>query len=50
MSESWIDRCWKDVIKENVDDAISFFMPGLAAKRDYSNYVACHIHGDDEAN
>jgi hypothetical protein len=36
MSESWIDRSWKDVIKENLDDAISFFMPGLAKVRDYS--------------
>jgi hypothetical protein len=36
MSESWIDRSWKDVIKENLDDAISFFMPGLADVRDYS--------------
>ncbi|MDR1481168.1 MAG: hypothetical protein LBI74_00910 [Synergistaceae bacterium] len=26
----------KDVINENADDAISFFMPGLAAERDYS--------------
>jgi hypothetical protein len=36
MSENWIDRSWKDVINENLDDAISFFMPGLAAERDYS--------------
>jgi hypothetical protein len=36
MSESWIDRCWKDVLKENLDDAIAFFMPGLAELRDYS--------------
>ncbi|MDR1019890.1 MAG: hypothetical protein LBL73_03945 [Synergistaceae bacterium] len=36
IGESWIDRCWKDVIKENLDDAISFFMPGLAELRDYS--------------
>jgi hypothetical protein len=36
MSESWIDRSWKDVIRENLDDAISFFMPGLAELRDYS--------------
>jgi hypothetical protein len=36
MSESWIDRSWKDVIKENLDDAISFFMPNLAELRDYS--------------
>jgi hypothetical protein len=36
MSESWIDRCWKDVIRENLDDAISFFMPDLAKLRDCS--------------
>jgi hypothetical protein len=36
MSESWIDRSWKDVLKENLDDAISFFMPDLAELRDYS--------------
>jgi hypothetical protein len=36
MRESWIDRRWKDVLKENLDDAISFFMPGLAKLRDYS--------------
>jgi hypothetical protein len=36
MRESWIDRRWKDVLKENLDDAISFFMPGLAGLRDYS--------------
>jgi hypothetical protein len=36
MSESWIDRSWKDVLRENLDDAISFFMPGLAELRDYS--------------
>jgi hypothetical protein len=35
MSESWIDRSWKDVIRENLDDAIAFFMPDLAAERDY---------------
>ena len=36
MSEHWIDRAWKDVINENADDAISFFLPNLAAERDYS--------------
>ncbi|MDR0649734.1 MAG: hypothetical protein LBF92_10425 [Synergistaceae bacterium] len=36
MSESWIDRRWKDLLKENLDDAISFFMPSLAELRDYS--------------
>jgi hypothetical protein len=36
MSEHWIDRAWKDVINENADDAISFFLPKLAAERDYS--------------
>ncbi|MDR2179213.1 MAG: hypothetical protein LBP21_02795, partial [Synergistaceae bacterium] len=36
MSGHWLDRAWKDVINENADDAISFFMPALAAERDYS--------------
>jgi hypothetical protein len=36
MSDHWIDRAWKDVINENADDAISFFMPALALERDYS--------------
>jgi hypothetical protein len=31
MSEKWIDRAWKDFITENVDDAILFFKPDLAA-------------------
>jgi hypothetical protein len=35
MSEKWIDRAWKDFITENVDDAILFFKPDLAADRDY---------------
>jgi hypothetical protein len=35
MSEKWIDRSWRDVITENVDDAILFFNPDLAADRDY---------------
>jgi hypothetical protein len=34
--EHRIDRNWKEIILENADDAISFFMPGLAAKRNYS--------------
>jgi hypothetical protein len=36
MSEQWIDQSWKDVINENLDEAVAFFMPSLAAKRDYS--------------
>ena len=36
MSEHWIDRAWKDVLKGDPDDAISFFVPSLAAARDYS--------------
>jgi hypothetical protein len=36
MNEHWIDRAWKDCITENVDDAILFFKPDLAADRDYS--------------
>jgi hypothetical protein len=36
MSEKWIDRAWKDVLIGCIDDAIEFFMPDLAADRDYS--------------
>jgi hypothetical protein len=36
MSEHWIDRAWKDCITENVDDAVLFFKPDMAADRDYS--------------
>ncbi|GHV29442.1 hypothetical protein FACS1894167_08750 [Synergistales bacterium] len=36
MSEHWIDRAWKDIIKKNPDDSTSYFMPELAAERDYS--------------
>ncbi|GHV48583.1 hypothetical protein FACS1894204_12920 [Synergistales bacterium] len=36
MSEHWIDRAWKDCITENVDDALLFFKPTLAADRDYN--------------
>jgi hypothetical protein len=30
------DYNWKEIITKNIDDAISFFIPELAAKRDYS--------------
>jgi hypothetical protein len=36
MSENWIDQSWKNVINRNADDAIAFFMPELAAERDYT--------------
>ena len=36
MGEKWIDRSWRDIITENVDDAILFFKPDIAADRDYS--------------
>jgi predicted transposase/invertase (TIGR01784 family) len=36
MSEKWIDRAWKDILIGCLDDAIAFFMPDLAADRDYS--------------
>ena len=36
MSEKWIDRAWRDVLTENIDDAILFFKPDIAADRDYS--------------
>jgi hypothetical protein len=39
MSENWIDQSWKAVLNRNADDAISFFMPSLAAKRDYSKQL-----------
>jgi hypothetical protein len=35
MSEKWIDQSWKQVLTENLDDAIAFFMPALAADRDH---------------
>ncbi|MDR1132548.1 MAG: hypothetical protein LBL05_00205, partial [Synergistaceae bacterium] len=34
------DSNWKEIIAKNVDDAISFFIPELAAKRDYSQEPA----------
>ena len=46
------DQAWKDVIHENADEAISFFMPTLAAERDYSrkpesaNQIHSPIGGD----
>jgi hypothetical protein len=36
VTENYIDRAWKDVLKGSLDDAISFFMPSLASERDYS--------------
>ena len=36
MSEKWIDTSWREVITKNIDDAILFFMPDIAADRDYS--------------
>ena len=36
MSKNWIDKSWRDVLSDNLDDAILFFMPELAADRDYS--------------
>ena len=35
MSSKWIDKSWRNVLSENLDDAISFFMPDIAADRDY---------------
>jgi len=36
MSEHWIDRAWKDIIKGDPDGAISFFVPSIASARDFS--------------
>ena len=36
MSEKWIDKSWYDVLTDNVDDALLFFIPEIAAARDYS--------------
>jgi hypothetical protein len=36
MPDKWINRSWKDVVKENVDAAVSFFFPEIAALRDSS--------------
>jgi predicted transposase/invertase (TIGR01784 family) len=35
----WIDAAWKKVLYAGIDDAIAFFMPGLAKDRDMSKEV-----------
>jgi hypothetical protein len=35
----WIDRAWKRVLEDGIDDAIAFFMPDLAKDRDMSRDV-----------
>ena len=36
MSVKWMDTIWREFITKNIDDALLFFMPELAADRDYS--------------
>jgi hypothetical protein len=33
---NWLDEAWNDILIQCADDAIAFFMPRLAADRDYS--------------
>jgi hypothetical protein len=33
---NWLDEAWNDVLLQCADDAVAFFMPDLAADRDYS--------------
>jgi hypothetical protein len=35
----WIDMAWKRVLYDGIDDAIEFFLPGLAKDRDMSREV-----------
>jgi hypothetical protein len=36
---NWLDEAWKDMLIQCADDAIEFFMPDLAANRDYTQAV-----------
>jgi hypothetical protein len=36
MDGNWLDEAWNDIIIQNADDAIEFFLPDLAADRDCS--------------
>jgi hypothetical protein len=36
LDGNWLDEAWKDMLIQETDDAIEFFMPGLAADRDYT--------------
>ena len=33
---NWLDEAWNDVLIQNADDAVEFFIPDLAADRDRS--------------
>jgi hypothetical protein len=33
---NWLDEAWHDILLQNADDAVEFFMPDLAADRDRS--------------
>jgi hypothetical protein len=35
----WLDFAWKDVLSLCIEDAIEFFLPGLARKRDFSRKI-----------
>jgi hypothetical protein len=35
----WLDFAWKNVLSLGIDDAIEFFLPGLARKRDLSRKI-----------
>ncbi|MDR1978289.1 MAG: hypothetical protein LBQ42_06115 [Synergistaceae bacterium] len=39
MDGNWLDEAWKDMLIQEIDDAIEFFMPALAADRDYTKRV-----------
>jgi hypothetical protein len=36
MEGNWLDEAWNDILIQCIDDAIAFFLPELAADRDYS--------------
>ncbi|GHS95361.1 hypothetical protein AGMMS50276_10660 [Synergistales bacterium] len=39
MSDKWIDQGWKSILIKMPDEAIEFFLPDLAAKRDHSQKI-----------
>jgi hypothetical protein len=36
LDGNWLDEAWFDMLIQETDDAIEFFMPDLAADRDYT--------------
>jgi hypothetical protein len=36
LEGNWLDEAWRDMLIQETDDAIEFFMPHLAADRDYT--------------